>query len=150
MTQPPRRPISLKPSDQEIADLLSRSKTIAIVGASDSPERPVYGVSQWLLDNTDYQLFFVNPRLDSLFGFPVYPTLMDIPEWVDIVDVFRKSADVPSVLDDAIAARATALWMQLGVSDDASVVRGNKAGLDVVQDLCIKVEYQRLRDLIIK
>jgi predicted CoA-binding protein len=140
----PHRPIGIKPSDEDIRALLTRSKNIAVVGASDNPERPVYGVSQWLLDKTDYNVYFVNPRLHSLFGHPVYPTLMDVPEWIDIVDVFRKSADIPSVLEEAITARAKALWMQLGISNEASVMRGNKAGLDVVENRCIKIEYERL------
>jgi len=146
-TLPPRNLLGLHSSDDEIRDLLTRSKNIAIVGASDDPHRPVYGVSEWLLDKTDYNLFFVNPRLDSLFGFPVYPTLMDVPEWIDIVDVFRKSADVPSVLDESITAKAKSMWMQLGVSDDSVMVRGNKAGLDMVQNRCIKIEYERLLGL---
>jgi predicted CoA-binding protein len=124
--------------------LLQRSKNVAVVGASDNPERPVYGVSEWLLDKTDYNVFFVNPRLQTLFGYPVYPTLMDVPEWIDIVDVFRKSDDVPSVLEESITARAKSIWMQLGISDGASVMRGNKAGLDMVENRCIKIEYERL------
>ena len=88
------------PTDEEIAELLRKAKTVAIVGASDNPERPVYGVSQWLLDNSHFDLFFVNPRLQTLFGHKVYPSIADIPEWVDIVDVFRNVADIPTVLDE--------------------------------------------------
>ena len=124
--------------------MLQRSKNVAVVGASDNPERPVYGVSEWLLDKTVYNVFFVNPRFQTLFGYPVYPTLMDVPEWIDIVDVFRKSDDVPSVLEESITARAKSIWMQLGISDGASVMRGNKAGLDMVENRCIKIEYERL------
>lgn len=142
--KPPRRLVGVNPTDEEIRDLLQRSKNVAIVGASDNPERPVYGVSEWLLDKTDYNVFFVNPRLQTLFGYPVYPTLMDVPEWIDIVDVFRKSDDVPSVLEESITARAKSLWMQLGINNEASVLRGNKAGLDVVENRCIKIEYERL------
>jgi len=134
-------------TDEEIRDLLTRSKNIAIVGASDDPHRPVYGVSEWLLDKTDYNLFFVNPRLESLFGFPVYPTLMDVPEWIDIVDVFRKPTDAPSVLEEAITAKAKSMWMQLGISNDEVMARGNKMGLDMVQNRCIKIEYERLLGL---
>lgn len=142
--KPPRRLVGVNPTDEEIRELLQRSKNVAIVGASDNPERPVYGVSEWLLDKTDYNVFFVNPRLQTLFGYPVYPTLMDVPEWIDIVDVFRKSDDVPSVLEESITARAKSLWMQLGINNEASVLRGNKAGLDVVENRCIKIEYERL------
>jgi len=142
--KPPRRLVGVNPTDEEIRELLQRSKNVAVVGASDNPERPVYGVSEWLLDKTDYNVFFVNPRLQTLFGYPVYPTLMDVPEWIDIVDVFRKSDDVPSVLEESITARAKSLWMQLGINNEASVLRGNKAGLDVVENRCIKIEYERL------
>ncbi len=143
-SHPPRKLVGINPTDDEIRDLLLRSKNVAIIGASDNPERPVYGVSEWLLDKTDYNIFFVNPRLQTLFGYPVYPTLMDVPEWIDIVDVFRKSDDVPSVLEESITARAKSLWMQLGINNEASVLRGNKAGLDVVENRCIKIEYERL------
>ena len=142
--KPPRRLVGVNPTDEEIRELLQRSKNVVVVGASDNPERPVYGVSEWLLDKTDYNVFFVNPRLQTLFGYPVYPTLMDVPEWIDIVDVFRKSDDVPSVLEESITARAKSLWMQLGINNEASVLRGNKAGLDVVENRCIKIEYERL------
>ena len=146
-TGPARPLLGLGSSDDEIRELLTRSKNIAIVGASDDPHRPVYRVCEWLLDKTDYNLFFVNPRLETLFGFPVYPTVMDVPEWIDIVDVFRKAADVPSVLEEAITAKAKSLWMQLGISNDEAMVRGNKAGLDMVQNRCIKIEYERLLGL---
>lgn len=139
-----RKLVGIAPTDEELKNLLTHSKNIAIIGASDNPERPVYGVSMWLLDKTDYNLFFVNPRLKTLFGHVVYPTLADVPEWIDIVDIFRKSSDVPPILDESIAVRAKTFWMQLGITDDQSFMRANKAGLNAVQDRCIKIEYQRL------
>jgi len=132
------------PSDEEVAELLRSSKTLAIVGASDNPERPVYGVSEWLLDHSHFQIFFVNPRLDTLFGHDVYPSIADIPEWVDIVDVFRNVADVPTVLDEAIAVKAKSMWLQLGLRDDISANRAVKNGLKVVQNRCLKVDYDLL------
>ena len=132
------------PSDEEVAELLRSSKTLAIVGASDNPERPVYGVSEWLLDHSHFQIFFVNPRLDTLFGHDVYPSITDIPEWVDIVDVFRNVADVPTVLDEAIAVKAKSMWLQLGLRDDISANRAVKNGLKVVQNRCLKVDYDLL------
>lgn len=134
----------MPPSDEEIAELLRSAKTVAIVGASDNPERPVYGVSQWLLDNTHFDLFFVNPRLQTLFGHKVYPSIADIPEWVDIVDVFRNVADIPTVLDESIAVKAKSMWLQLGLKDDVSANRAVKNGLQVVQNRCIKIEYNSL------
>ena len=132
------------PTNDEIAELLRNSKTVAIVGASDNPERPVYGVSEWLLDNSHFDIFFVNPRLDTLFGHKVYPSIADIPEWIDIVDVFRKVSDVPTVLDEAIAVKAKTLWLQLGLQDDISANRAVKNGLHVVQNRCLKVDYKLL------
>jgi len=132
------------PTDEEIAELLSKAKTVAIVGASDNPERPVYGVSQWLLDNSHFDLYFVNPRLQTLFGHKVYPSIADIPEWVDIVDVFRNLADIPAVLDESIAVKAKSMWLQLGLKDDLSANRAVKNGLQVVQNRCIKIDYNSL------
>ena len=132
------------PGNEEITELMRNSKTVAIVGASDNPERPVYGVSEWLLDNSHFEIFFVNPRLDTLFGHKVYPSMADIPDWVDIVDVFRKVSDVPTVLDEAIAVKAKTLWLQLGLQDDVSANRAVKNGLHVVQNRCLKVDYNLL------
>ena len=132
------------PSDEEIAELLRSAKTVAIVGASDNPERPVYGVSEWLLDNSHFDIYFVNPRLQTLFGHQVYPSIADIPAWVDIVDVFRNVADVPTVLEESIAVKAKSIWLQLGLRDDVSANRAVKNGLQVVQNRCIKIDYNSL------
>ena len=118
----------MPPSDEEIAELLRSAKTVAIVGASDNPERPVYGVSQWLLDNSHFDLFFVNPRLQTLFGHKVYPSI----------------ADIPTVLDESIAVKAKSMWLQLGLKDDVSANRAVKNGLQVVQNRCIKIDYNSL------
>ena len=132
------------PTNDEITSLLRNSKTVAIVGASDNPERPVYGVSEWLLDNSHFEIYFVNPRLETLFGHKVYPSIAAIPAWIDIVDVFRKVADIPTVLDEAIAVKAKSLWLQLGLQDDVSANRAVKNGLQVVQNRCLKVDYNSL------
>ena len=132
------------PTNDEITSLLQNSKTVAIVGASDNPERPVYGVSEWLLDNSHFEIYFVNPRLETLFGHKVYPSIAAIPAWIDIVDVFRKVADIPTVLDEAIAVKAKSLWLQLGLQDDVSANRAVKNGLQVVQNRCLKVDYNSL------
>ena len=132
------------PNKEEITAILESSKNVAIVGASDNPERPVYGVSEWLLDHSHFNIFFVNPRLETLFGHKVYPSIADIPEWIDIVDVFRKVADIPSVLDEAIAVKAKTLWLQLGLQDDVSANRAVKNGLSVIQNRCLKVDYNSL------
>ena len=132
------------PTNDEITSLLRNSKTVAIVGASDNPERPVYGVSEWLLDNSHFEIYFVNPRLETLLGHKVSPSIAAIPAWIDIVDVFRKVADIPTVLDEAIAVTAKSLWLQLGLQDDVSANRAVKNGLQVVQNCCLKVDYNSL------
>jgi len=125
-------------------EILRSATTIAIVGVSDKPDRPSYGVAKYLLDNTDYELYFVNPVVKELFGKPVYATLADIPTKIDIVDVFRKSEDIPGVMEQAIAIGAKNFWMQLGITNESSAAQGAAAGLGVVQDKCIKIEYEKL------
>jgi len=122
---------------------MNQSKTVAIVGASDNPARASYFVSTYLLSTSHFTLFFVNPRLKTLFGQKVYQSLSEIPESVDIVDVFRKVSDIPEVLDEAISIKSKTLWMQLGISDEVSAKRGVAAGLNVIQNRCLKIEHAR-------
>jgi predicted CoA-binding protein len=124
-------------------EIMNNSKTVAIVGASDNPARASYFVSTYLLSTSHFQLFFVNPRLETLFGQKVYQSLSEIPESVDIVDVFRKVSDIPEVLDEAISIKSKTLWMQLGISDEVSAKRGVAAGLNVIQNRCLKIEHAR-------
>ncbi len=124
-------------------EIMNNSKTVAIVGASDNPARASYFVSTYLLSTSHFSLFFVNPRLENLFGQKVYKSLSDIPESVDIVDVFRKVEDIPGVLDEAIAIKSKTFWMQLGISDEVSALRGVAAGLHVIQNRCLKIEHAR-------
>jgi len=125
-------------------DLLRNSKSIAIVGVSDKPDRASNQVAQYLVDHSNYTLYFVNPAIKELFGQPVFASLTDIPDRVDIVDVFRKVEDMPQILDEAISIGAKAFWMQLGLRDDALAKAGEEAGLTVVQDKCIKIEHQKI------
>jgi predicted CoA-binding protein len=131
-------------SDNELAQLLSRTKRVAVVGISDKEDRPSNGVSRWLMRNSHFELYFVNPALTSVLGQPCYASLADIPEPIDMVDIFRKVSDIPAVVDEAIAIGAKSVWIQLGLVDDASAARAVSAGLDVAMDLCIKIEYERL------
>jgi predicted CoA-binding protein len=127
-------------------ELLHSAKTIAIVGVSNKADRPSYGVAEYLMKNSNYDLFFVNPAITELFGKPVYPSLEAVSEVsarIDIVDVFRKIEDMPGILDEAIAIGAKSFWMQLGLRDDALADRGRAAGLIVIQDLCIKIEHEK-------
>jgi predicted CoA-binding protein len=128
----------------QIRDLLKKSRTIAIVGVSDKPERPSYGVAQYLLEHSHYTVFLVNPMLETALGEKVYHSLSEIPEHIDLVDVFRKPTDCIEVLEEAIAVAADAIWLQLGISSPEVLVRGNEAGLTVVMDRCLKVDYIQL------
>ncbi len=135
-------------SDNELAQLLSKTKRVAVVGISDKEDRPSNGVSRWLMQNSHLELYFVNPALTTVLGQPCYATLADIPEPIDMVDIFRKVSDIPAVVDEAMAIGAKSIWIQLGLVDEASATRAVNAGLDVAMDLCIKVEYERLANSI--
>jgi predicted CoA-binding protein len=135
-------------SDNELAQLLSKTKRVAVVGISDKEDRPSNGVSRWLMTNSHLELYFVNPALTTVLGQPCYASLADIPEPIDMVDIFRKVSDIPAVVDEAMAIGAKSIWIQLGLVDEASATRAVNAGLDVAMDLCIKVEYERLANSI--
>ena len=132
-----------EPSAVDRLGFMQSAKNVAIVGASDNPSRASYFVATYLLSAAHFKLFFVNPKLDEILGQKVYKSLADIEEPIDIVDVFRKASDIPGVLDEAIAIKAKTFWMQLGISDQASAERGAAAGLNVVQDKCLKIEHAR-------
>jgi uncharacterized protein len=127
-------------SDQEIRELLKSAKTIAVVGLSSNPERPSYGVAKYLQSH-GYKIIPVNPAENEVLGAKSYASLRDIPERVDIVDVFRKSEAVPAIANDAIAIGAKALWLQLGVVNDEAAAKARAVGLNFVQDQCIAVDH---------
>jgi predicted CoA-binding protein len=132
-----------QPGAGERQALLRRSRTVAMVGASANPARASYFVATYLLSSSDFEVWFVNPAATEILGRPVYASLADLPAAPDIVDVFRKPADLPQVLDEAVAVGAKTLWLQLGLWDDAVATRGTAAGLDVVMDRCLKIEHAR-------
>ena len=132
------------PTDSEVKALLARSKSVAIVGISNKEDRASYQVAKWLKENSHFDLYFVNPVIDEVLGQKTYPSLSEIPVQIDIVDVFRKAEDCPPVLEKAIAAGAKAIWLQLGIAYSDVAENGTAAGLDVVMDRCIKVDYAAL------
>jgi len=131
-------------TSSEIPELLRSAKTVAVLGISDKPDRASYGVAQYLLENSHYELFFVNPLLENVLGQQVYKSLREIPVHIDIVDVFRKPADCMAVLEESIEIGASAIWLQLGISVPEVDSRGSEAGLTVVMDRCIKIDYAAL------
>lgn len=128
----------------QIRDLLKKSRTIAVVGVSDKPERPSYGVAQYLLEHSHYTVFLVNPMLETVLGRKVFHSLSEIPEHIDLVDVFRKPSDCMEVLADAIAVGADAIWLQLGITSPEVSKAGTAAGMTVVMNRCLKVDYIQL------
>jgi len=131
------------PTDDEIRGILERAWTIAVVGLSPSPHRPSHRVAAFLIE-TGYRVFGVRPNSQKVLGRPCYPRLADVPEKVDIVDVFRRPETLAQHTDEAIAVGAPVLWFQLGVIDVDSARRAQDAGIQVVMNRCIMVEYGRL------
>ncbi|CAN2223326.1 COG1832 Predicted CoA-binding protein [Candidatus Nanopelagicaceae bacterium] len=131
-------------SNEEIKAILQESKNVAIVGISNKPDRASYQVAEWLQQNSHFTLFFVNPVIDEVLGQQTYPSLGDIPEQIDIVDVFRKAEDCLTVLEKAIAIGAKTIWLQLGISNDEVAAKGSVSGMQVVMDRCIKIDYAAL------
>ena len=131
------------PSAKERLGILRRARSIAIVGASPNPARSSYFVGTYLQQSSDYRVYFVNPNATEILGQPVYPDLASLPEVPDIVDVFRKGADIPSVVDDVVAIGAPAIWVQLGIWNEQAAYDAEARGLTVVMDRCLKVEHAR-------
>lgn len=132
-------------NDQTIADVLRSTKRIALVGASDNPARPSYGVMRYLLSQ-GYEVTPVSPKLagQQLLGQQAYATLAEIPHPIDMVDVFRNSEAAWGVAQEAIAIGAKTLWLQIGVINEQAAVLASEAGLKVVMDRCPKIEIPRL------
>jgi len=133
------------PTDDTIRDILSSVRTIALVGASANPHRPSYEVMEFLQAH-GYQVIPVNPGLagQTLLGATVHAALSDIDEAVDMVDIFRNSADAGPLVDEAAKIGARVAWMQLGVVNEEAAARGTAAGMTVVMDRCPKIEIIRL------
>ncbi len=135
----------MKPADDisSLRRILKESRVLAIVGLSASWHRPSYFAAKYMLEH-GYRVIPVNPQYKEVLGQKCYASLREIPEKVHLVDVFRKSADVMPVAEDAIAIGARVLWQQLGVKNEAAAAKAAAAGLESVMDRCVKIEHGRL------
>ena len=122
-----------------IREILEEARTVAIVGISDNPSRPSFSVARFLIEN-GYRVVGVNPKVDEVLGTICYPSLTDVPEPIDVVDVFRKSEAVNGLISHMIKLRIPYLWLQEGVVDNKAADRASEAGIKVVMDRCIAQE----------
>jgi predicted CoA-binding protein len=130
-------------TDQDVRELLAASHTIAVVGLSDKPSRTSHRVSRYM-QGEGYTIIPVNPAITHALGVRAYPDLKSVPEPIDIVNIFRRPEFVPDIIEAAIAVKAKAVWMQLGIVHPAAARRASDAGLNVVMDQCIMIEHSRL------
>lgn len=128
---------------KDIEKILKGYKTIAVVGLSPKEDRPSHNVAKYL-KSQGYRIIPVNPNATEIFGEKCYPDLKSISEKVDIVDIFRRSEDVPSIVDEAISIGARVVWMQEGIINNEAADRARKAGLEVIMDRCMLKEHKRL------
>jgi uncharacterized protein len=132
------------PSARQRLEILESTRTVAIVGASSNPARASHFVATYLLSSsTDYEVWFVNPREEEILGRPIYPSLAALPEAPDLVDVFRRSSELPAVATEAVAVGARTFWAQLGLSNEEAVAIAWRGGLSVVMNRCLKIEHAR-------
>jgi len=134
--------VSVPQASDEIGELLKRARTIAVVGLSDSPLRPSFGVSAYMQEQ-GYRIIPVNPSISGALGEKAVASLSDIREKIDIVDIFRKSEAVPSIVEEAIKLGVPAIWMQEDVIHEPSAEKARKAGIFVVMDRCILKEHKK-------
>ncbi len=132
-------------NEDELKEILTKVKTIAVVGISPKEDRPSYRVASYL-QSKGYRILPIRPNGDTILGEKVYSNLMEIPEEieVDVVDIFRKSEEVPPIVEEAIQRGAKVVWMQEGVISPEAGMKAERAGLKVVMDRCLKKEHQRL------
>src|SRR5438874_3470675 len=132
------------PSDRELRQLLTDATVIAMVGASSNPEKTSNGIMR-KLQHAGYRVIPVNPKETEILGERSYPSLVDIPERIDIVDVFRRAEDTPAIADEAVTIGAKALWLQTGIVSEDAAARADAGGLTVVMDACIGATHSLLR-----
>jgi len=131
------------PSDQELRSILGEAKTIAVVGLSSKPHRDSYGVAEWL-QAKGYRIIPVNPNETEVLGEKAYPSLLDVPEKVDVVDVFRRAEYTPEVAEQAVKIGARVLWLQDGIVNEDAWRIAQEGGIDVVMGVCIRTTKRRL------
>lgn len=129
--------------DATILKILQNMRRIAVVGISAKEERASHGIAKFLIGQ-GFEVVGVNPTLTEVLGVKVYPSLAEVPDAIDLVDIFRKSEAVPPIVDEAIAKGAKAVWMQEGVVNEPAAAKAKAAGLDVVMDHCVYKEWLRL------
>jgi len=129
--------------DQKITSILKSANTVASVGLSSNPQKESYGVALYLKEQ-GYKVIPVNPTATEIMGEKVYPSLSEIPEKVDVVQVFRKPEDVPPVVDEAVKIGAKVVWMQEGIVNYEAARKAEEAGLQVVMDACMRASHRRL------
>jgi predicted CoA-binding protein len=128
---------------RSIEEILLESKTIAVVGLSPRPDRDSHGVAKYL-QSQGYRIIPVNPAIQEVLGERCYPSLRDVPERIDLVDIFRRPEGVPAVVDEAIEVGARAVWMQKGVVHEEAARKARSRGLDLVMDRCAHCEHEAL------
>lgn len=133
-----------EPSSAERLALLNRTKSVAMVGVSANAARPSNFVATYLLSSSaDFQVYFVNPMVEEIFDQPCHASLAELPEIPDMVNVFRRSEDLPEVAEEAVAVGARSFWAQLGLWNVEAATTAINAGMDVVMDRCLKIEHAR-------
>lgn len=130
-------------NENGIRDILTQANVIAVVGHSHKPDRPSYQVAQFLR-HVGYKVYAINPTVKEIDGYPSYGSLFEVPEAVDIVNVFRSQEYLNKIVEDAIAISAKTVWAQLGIYDSVAAEKARDAGLFIVMDRCIKIDYQQL------
>lgn len=140
-------PEGVEPGGDPILDILKKYKTIAVVGLSSNPLRPSHSVSQYL-QASGYDIIPVNPNESQVLNEKSYARIEDVPEKIEVVDIFRRPEHIPSVVEDAIRAGVKVIWMQLGIENQAAAEKARAAGLTVVMDACMLIEYRKRRQLL--
>ena len=133
----------MNPENEKLASILAEAETIAVIGLSDDPARTSHRIAAYMQE-AGYRIIPINPGIDSALGEKAYPSLGAFTERIDIVNVFRRSEEIPALVDEAIEIRTHAFWMQKGIAHPASARRLEDAGIATIQDLCIKTAHREL------